>query len=99
PQVAPLVFLLAQVMPLQYAVGTQSPSPTQVVRQAVAPHRCGAHGEVCTVRQAPAPSQVRSGVETPPVHWGGAQVVPALCTRQAPLPSQKPSPPQVAPGA
>jgi hypothetical protein len=98
-QVAPLAFLVVQVMPLQYAEETHSASPPQVVRQAVPPHRCGLHIEVGTVRQVPIPSQVRSGVDTPLLHWAGAQGVPALCTLQAPLPSQKPSPPQPLPGA
>jgi hypothetical protein len=44
----------------------------------------------------PAPLQVRAGVNVEPLQVAPAQDVPAAYTRQAPLPLQNPSVPQVA---
>jgi hypothetical protein len=48
-----------------------------------------------TVRQMPAPSQVRAGVNVVPAHVDAAQVVPLAYRRQPPEPSQNPSVPQL----
>jgi hypothetical protein len=47
------------------------------------------------VPHVPAPSQVRAGVNVVPAQVDAAQVVPLAYRRQAPLPSQVPSVPQV----
>jgi hypothetical protein len=48
------------------------------------------------VRQVPAPSQVRAGVNVVPEQVDATQVIPMACSRQPPLPSQVPSVPQLA---
>ena len=48
-----------------------------------------------TVRQVPAPSQVRAGVNVVPTQVEAVQVVPFAYRRQPPEPSQKPSVPQL----
>ena len=48
------------------------------------------------VRQVPAPSQVRAGVNVVPEQVDATQVIPMACSRQPPLPSQNPSVPQLA---
>jgi hypothetical protein len=47
------------------------------------------------VAQVPAPSQVRAGVKVVPAQVEATQVVPIACSRQPPLPLQKPSVPQL----
>ena len=49
-----------------------------------------------TVWQVPVPLQVRAGVNVVPEQVEAAQVVPVACSRQAPLPLQNPSVPQLA---
>src|SRR4051794_40579479 len=41
--------------------------------------------------QVPSPLQSRGGLKVAPVQVAGAQVVPEMCFRQAPVPSQVPS--------
>jgi hypothetical protein len=48
-----------------------------------------------TVWHVPLPLQVRAGVNVDPLHDGATHCVPAAYRRQAPLPLQKPSVPQV----
>jgi hypothetical protein len=48
------------------------------------------------VRQTPAPSQVRAGVNVVPAQVDATQVVPMAYRRQVPEPSQKPSVPHEA---
>ena len=45
--------------------------------------------------QRPCPSQTLTPMTAAPAHDPGLQIVPATCWRQAPLPSQVPSSPQV----
>jgi hypothetical protein len=60
------------------------------------PHRKGAHDRSGPDRQVPAPSQRDEPRSVAVGQVGGAQMVPARYTRQAPTPSQVPSRPQVA---
>jgi hypothetical protein len=67
-------------------------------RQAVEPlHMYGAHGMLVAARQTPMPLQVRPvvSVDWPAGQVGAAHDVAALYSRQAPLPSQNPSVPQL----
>jgi hypothetical protein len=67
-----------------------------VVLHAVAlAHWYGSQSELVTVRQAPAPSQVRAGVSVEPVQLPGTHSVPAAQYRHAPAPLQTPSSPQL----
>ena len=92
---APLV-RLPQLPALQTLGATQSSSAPHVIRQApVVPHRYAPQFVAVEVPQVPAPSQVRAGVNVVPLHVDAAQVVPIAYRRQAPLPSQVPSLPQV----
>jgi hypothetical protein len=73
----------------------QSALLAQVVLHALAPQMNGVHEEVAGVTQVPVPLQVEVGwkVEVAqlwPMHW-----VPPAYFWQAPLPSQKPSLPQL----
>jgi hypothetical protein len=72
--------------------------PLQVVAEA---QTCAlGHGvEVVGVTQEPAPLQVGAAVSDEPEQEGIPQVVPPAPNRQAPLPSQVPSRPQVVPAA
>jgi hypothetical protein len=53
------------------------------------------HDDVVTVRQLPAPSQVRAGVYVEPRQDSPTQVVPVPHFRHAPAPSHCPSSPQL----
>jgi hypothetical protein len=99
-QVWPSLFLLPQrlVIGSQMSGDWQSASDTQAPLQAVVPLQMkGAQLIVEAGWQAPLPSQVRPEVSVVPFggHTGEAQEVPPAYLRQAPLPSQKPSVPQV----
>lgn len=59
-------------------------------------HTYGSHGCWTPAVQTPAPSQRPASVATEPAQLGAMQVIPAAYCRQAPLPSQNPSVPQVA---
>jgi hypothetical protein len=98
----PSRFLLPQrlVTVSQMSGGKQSVSTVQAALQALlAPlHMKGAQLSVVGCWQVPLPSQVRPVVSVEPVpgQEGGWQEVPPAYLRQAPLPSQNPSWPQVA---
>jgi hypothetical protein len=99
-QLWPSRFLLPQrlVIGSQMSGAWQSLSVTQAPLQAVVPlQRKGAQLIVVAGWQVPLPSQVRPEVSVVPFagHDGEAQDVPPAYLRQAPLPSQKPSVPQV----
>lgn len=87
-----------QLPPMHVLGDMQSPSVLHVVLQALvaASQVNGLQGEVVTVRQVPAPSQVRGGVSTEPVQLPAPQTVPPAYNRQLPLPAQRPSVPQEA---
>jgi hypothetical protein len=97
----PSRFLLPQrlVTGSQMSGAKQSVSAEQAALQALlAPlHMKGAQLSVVGCRQVPLPSQVRPVVSVEPLagQEGGAQEVPPAYWRQAPLPSQKPSCPQL----
>ena len=75
-QVAPLGFF-EQVVPLQTLGETQSAVVAQLVRQLpLAPHTYAPQVVAVVVRQVPAPSQVRAGVNVVPLQVDAAQVVP-----------------------
>jgi len=59
------------------------------------PQTYGSHGCWAPGAQTPAPSQRPASVATAPAHDGATQVAPDAYSRQAPLPSQNPSVPQV----
>jgi len=99
-QVCPSRFLLPQrlVIGSQMSGDWQSVSATQAPLQAVVPlQRNGAQLTIVAAWQLPLPSQVRPEVSVvPPAgQVGEAQEVPPAYLRQAPLPSQNPSVPQV----
>jgi hypothetical protein len=82
----------------QMAGDTQSRSRVQAARQAVLPLQTyGAHGIIVAGWQTPRPLQVRPLVWVTWLagHDAGAHDVPAPYRRQAPLPSQNPSVPQL----
>jgi len=96
----PSRFLLPQrlVTGSQISVPAQSASLAQAALQAVLPLQTyGAQLIVVAAWQVPLPSQVRPEVNVvlPVGQEGAAQDVPPAYLRQAPLPSQKPSVPQV----
>jgi hypothetical protein len=68
----------------------------QLVLHAPVPHAYGAHGDVAGVVHTPLVLQVDAGVSVVPVQLAAMQVVPDAYLRQAPLPLQEPSVPQVA---
>jgi hypothetical protein len=87
---------LPQLPPLQTLGATQSASVVQVPRQVPeVPQLYAPQVPAVTVPHTPAPSHVRAGVNVVPVQVDAAQVVPFAYRRQAPLPSQVPSVPQV----
>ena len=95
-QAAPFGFF-EQMVPLQVLGNTQSELLVQLVRQVpFVPHMKAPQLPPVTVRQVPAPSQVRAGVNMVPMHIDAAQVVPLAYDRQPPEPSQNPSVPQLA---
>ena len=74
----------------------QSASTVQVALQAVVPLQTyGAQVSVVGAWQLPLPSQVRPVVSVDPLHDCAWQEVPPAYLRQAPLPSQNPSWPQL----
>jgi hypothetical protein len=79
----------------QWLPATQSLSWVHDVGQDVEPHMYAPHEVSVTVRQTPAPSQVRAGVNVDTVHDWPTQVVPAGQRRHAPAPSHVPSSPQL----
>jgi len=95
PQVAPIGFL--PQLPERQVFGlVQSVLVVQVVRQAPpVPHTNGSHDDGDVVWQVPVPLQVRAGAYVDPTQVAAAQTVPVAYSRQAPLPSQLPSVPQV----
>jgi len=58
-------------------------------------HLYGAQGTAVSSLHAPVPLQVCIRVFACPMHMGGPQLVPAGCQVQPPLPSHRPSVPQV----
>jgi hypothetical protein len=93
--IAPFGFL-PQLPPVQTLGATQSVSAVQVTRQLpLGPQLYAPQLVAVAVPHVPAPSQVRAGVNEVPVQVDAAQVVPLAYRRQAPLPSQVPSVPQV----
>ncbi len=94
-QAAPLGSL--PQLPLMQVFGAaQSALAVQVVRQAPAVLQAyGSHSVLVTVRQTPAPLQVRFGVRVDPLQPPVEQTVPSAQYRQAPIPLQDPSVPQV----
>jgi hypothetical protein len=92
---APLPFL-PQLPPVQTLGATQSASAVHVARHVPAPpHLYAPQLVAVAVPHVPVPLQVRAGVNVVPLHVDAAQVVPIAYRRQAPLPSQVPSLPQV----
>jgi hypothetical protein len=97
-QAAPFGLRFVQAFAMQVKPPAQSPSPSQVVRQAAAPQANGAQlAGGC--RHAPAPSQFPTGVKVDPVHEALPQLVVAGAFRQAPLPSHLPLNPHGGAGA
>jgi hypothetical protein len=93
-QVAPLGRLVQT--PVEQMFGdTQSVSTVQVVLQAPVPHAYGSHIDDVAVWQVPVPLQARADVSVEPLQLAATQVVPAVYRRQAPVPLQVPSLPQV----
>jgi hypothetical protein len=87
---------LPQLLFMQMLGVAQSALVAQSIRQELlVAQRNGSHIDVDAGRHRPAPSQVRAEVIVEPVQVAVAQVVPADHCRQAPLPSQVPSLPQV----
>jgi hypothetical protein len=85
-------------LPLTQLFGdTQSAVVPQVILQAfvVASHTYGSHSVLVTDLHTPAPSHVRCGVCVDPTQVGAAHWVVLGQKRQAPLPLQVPSVPQV----
>ena len=87
----------APVAVLQVAPGAQSAFDVQVILQTLlgVSQARGSHRDWFTVRQVPAPSQVRAGVSVVPMQLWSTQTVPGIHWRQCPEPSQVPSVPQV----
>jgi hypothetical protein len=94
-QAAPLG-RFTQTPPEQMFGDAQSVSTVQVVLQAPVPQANGSHIDVVAAWQVPVPLQVRVDVSVEPVQLAATQLVPAAYRRQAPMPSQVPSVPQVA---
>ena len=94
-QATPAAFLV-QLPPLQLNGDTQSAPVVQVVLHAPVPHTNGSQLEVVAVWQVPVPLQVRADVSVTPVQLAAAHWVPETYRRQAPLPLQNPSVPQLA---
>jgi hypothetical protein len=96
PQVAPIGFL--PQLPLMQVLGlVQSALVMHVVRQAPpVPQTYGSHCESDVVWHVPVPLHVRAGAYVEPVQLAATQTVPVAYSRQAPLPSQLPSVPQLA---
>ncbi len=93
--IAPFGFL-PQLPPVQTLGATQSVSAVQLTRQLpLGPQLYAPQLAAVAVPHVPAPSQVRAGVNDVPVQVDAAHVVPLAYRRQAPLPSQVPSVPQV----
>jgi hypothetical protein len=87
---------LPQLLFMQMFGVAQSALVAQSMRhELLVAQRNGSHIDVEAGRQRPEPSQVRAEVSVDPVQVAVAQVVPADHCRQAPLPSQNPSLPQV----
>jgi hypothetical protein len=85
------------VVPMQtYGGPAQSLVAAHVVLQAPVPHAYGAHDMLVGVTQALLVLHVAAGVSVVPVQTAATQVVPDAYFRQAPLPLQEPSVPQVA---
>jgi hypothetical protein len=84
-------------LPLMQVFGAaQSAFAVQVVRHAPAVlQEYGSHRVLVTVRQTPAPLQVRFGVRVDPLQPPVEQIVPSAQLRHAPMPLQAPSVPQV----
>jgi hypothetical protein len=88
---------LLHAPPVHTFAPLQSAFVEHVVRHwPVVPHTYGSHGCCTPAVQTPAPSQRPASVATEPAQVGAMHVVPAAYDRQAPLPSQNPSVPQVA---
>ena len=87
-----------QVVPMQTKLGArQSAFVVHVVLHAPVPHMYGEQDEDAGVLQVPPPLQVAAGVSVEPVlgQLAAAHCVPEAYWRQAPLPLQNPSRPQV----
>ena len=84
-------------LPALHVLGeSQSASELQVVLQRPpTSHVNGAQDSLCPIEQAPSPSQRPAEVRLWPLHTGGWQTTPATYISHDPVPSQKPSFPQV----
>jgi hypothetical protein len=87
---------LPQLPPVQTFGATQSVLLVQLVRQSPPPQTNGAQLWVVPATQVPAPSQRAARVLVDPVQLWTVHTVPDAYLRQAPIPSQVPSLPQVA---
>jgi hypothetical protein len=85
-----------QTLPTHAKPVTQSALVAQLVLQVVAPHTYGLHERSIPAAQAPVASQRPATCAAPALHESMPQTVLIAYLRQAPLPSQKPSRPQVA---
>jgi len=87
----------AQEPIVQTFPATQSPFAAQLVRQASPDAQVYApHDDATTIRQVPPPLHVRAGIDIAPLQLAPAHTVPLAYRRQAPVPSQAPSVPQLA---
>jgi hypothetical protein len=87
--------LLRQVPPSQKNPDWQSFAPLHVLAQESPVHMLGAQLRMLPAVQTPAALQVLAAYSVDPVQRPGAHWVPAAYFRQAPLPLQAPSVPQV----
>ena len=95
PQAA-LIGFLPQLPDRQVFGLVHSADVVHVVRHAApVPQVNGSHDDSDVVWQVPVPLHVRAGENVEPVHDAPTHTVPAAYRRQAPLPSQVPSVPQV----
>jgi hypothetical protein len=94
--VFPIGFLVQSLLMQKYDVA-QSVSDEQLVLQtfAATSHSYSLHDEVVAAAQVPVPVQARGAEYVVPVQLASAHTVPPTYLRQAPLPSQVPSLPQV----
>jgi hypothetical protein len=83
-------FRRPQLPALQVCPGWQSSSVLHVVAHAPSAHRYGQQFWTPGARQVPLPSHVPAVLRRAPAHEGGAQMVSALYSEQAPNPSHAP---------
>ena len=93
-QATPFAFFVQMVFVQTYPA-TQSVLVAHLVRQAVVPQIYGLQGTCVPAWQLPAVPQRPATVPTPAVQLSAPQTVPEAYFRQAPAPSQVPSPPHI----